>query len=180
MVAVVSGLVWWLVRADNGVAGQAVTAASTDDPLTDGEFPYTVLAGPETDTDCAANAYGRAAEWFSDHPCGRVARGLYTTQVGQARALVSVVLVTMPTPDEARQLKELTDTDGTGNVSDLIRDGTVSLPDAPTVARGKYHSRLDGNEVTIVEAAFFGDHDDDATLARISADAVRLSAQLRG
>nr|WP_208416593.1 hypothetical protein [Saccharomonospora amisosensis] len=178
-VAVVSGLVWWLIRSGGGVSGQ-VAAPTEENPLTSGEFSYTVVAGPQTSTDCAGNAYGDVASWFTQHPCERVVRALYTTRSGEARALVSVVVVTMPTATEAQQLKLITDTDGTGNVNDLVRDGTASLPGAPSVAGGEYHSKSEGKEVTIVESEFYGEHTDDALLPRIGSDALRLSAALRG
>nr|WP_085977968.1 hypothetical protein [Saccharomonospora marina] len=177
-VAVVSGLVWWLIRSGGGVSGEPA-APTPANPLTSGEFSYTVVAGPQTSTDCAGNAYGDVANWFVQHPCERVVRALYTTRSGEARALVSVVVVTMPTATQAQQLKLITDTDGTGNVNDLVRDGTASLPGAPSVAGGEYHSKSEGKEVTIVESEFYGDHADDALLTRIGSDALRLSEALR-
>lgn len=177
-VAIVSGLVWWLVRSDGG-APAADELTPPPDPLTSGEFTYTPVAGPERSTDCASNSYGDVSDWFGEHPCERVARALYSTEVGRARALVSVVVVTMPGQTEARQLKVITDTDGTGNVNDLVRDESANLPGAPNVAEGEYASRAQGRAVTIVEAAFFGDHSDDGLLRRISRDALRLSAATR-
>ncbi|PRX51038.1 hypothetical protein B0I33_101190 [Prauserella shujinwangii] len=178
LVAVVSGLIWWLIRHDSGVAGQPA-AAPREDPLTSGEFHYVTASGPETSTDCAGNAYGDVAGWFAEHPCERVVRALYSTESAGARALVSVVVVTMPSAAEAQRLKVITDTEGTGNVNDLVRDGTANLPGAPQVAGGEYESRSAGRELTIVECAFFDGHSDDALLARIAEDALKLSAALR-
>lgn len=177
-VALVAGLVWGLIRSSGGgaVGGDP---SPTADPLTSGKFDYSVVAGPERATDCAANSYGRVVDWFGAHPCTRLARGLYTTTVDGARALVSVSLVTMPDAKAANQLKIVTDTDNTGNVADLLKDGTVSLPDAPNIASGHYASMAKGNEVTIVEANFFGGHVDDPLLARVGEDALRLAKVLR-
>lgn len=179
-VAVVSGLVWWLIRSGGDSAPPAAPTTAAENPLTSGEFSYTTVAGPDTSTDCAGNSYGDVANWFAQHPCERVVRALYTTRSGEARALVSVVVVTMPSATEAQQLKLITDTEGTGNVNDLVRDGTASLPGAPSVAGGEYHSESEGTEVTIVEAEFYGDHTDDPLLTRIGSDALRLSDALRG
>lgn len=179
LVAVVSGLVWWGIRADHRVRGQPEPVQASEDLLTSGEFTYAEVAGPHIATDCAANSYGEIAEWFADYPCERLVRGLFTTQVDEGRALVSVARVVMPEPNAAQQLKLSTDTDGTGNVADLIRDGTARLPGAPKVAGGAYASAIDGTEVTIVESAFFRGYDNKDLLARISADALRLGDMLR-
>ncbi|WP_252365146.1 hypothetical protein [Saccharomonospora piscinae] len=180
-VAVVVGLVWGLLRSggDGGVQGTPEAAEPPASPLTSGPYTYEVVGGPEEATDCSANSYGDMIDWFAGNPCERVLRGLYTVQEGQARALVSVVTVTMPAGGAAQQLKAVTDTDGTGNVHDLARDGTVQLPGAPVVANGEYHSVVDGRDVTIVEAAFFAEHSDPALLEKISTDAVRLTEHLR-
>lgn len=179
-VAVVAGLVWGIVRSggDGGVVGTPQAAPPTGNPLTDGRFSYDVVAGPVEAADCSANSYGKMIDWFSQHPCEKVLRGLYTVQEGEARALVSVVVVVMPDDSGAQQLKAVTDTDGTGNVHDLARDETVTLPGAPVVAQGEYHSEVDGREVTIVEANFFGGHSDGQLLADISQDAVGLAEHL--
>ncbi|MFF5992744.1 hypothetical protein [Prauserella flavalba] len=174
-VALVAGLVWWFVRSPGEEPPPAEPTQVAEDPLTSGEFDYTTVAGPEVSEDCAGNSYGDVADWFDEHPCSQVSRALYTTESGEARALVSVVVVTMPDAGGAQQLKAITDTDGTGNVNDLVRDETVKLPGAPNVAQGEYESRSEGTEVTIVEAAFFADHTDDELLARIGTDALRLA-----
>jgi hypothetical protein len=179
-VAVVAGVVWGLVRSGGGggVVGTPEAAPPSTNPLTDGSFSYEVVTGPVKATDCAGNSYGDMQEWFSQHPCEKVVRGLYTVQEGQARALVSVVLVVMPDGAQAQQLKAVTDTDGTGNVNDLVRDGTATLPRAPVVARGAYYSKVEGQQVTIVEADFFDEHSDDQLLSEITSDAARLSEHL--
>lgn len=179
-VAVVAGLVWGLVRAGGGggVVGTPEAAVPSSNPLTAGTFSYEVVSGPLETTDCSGNSYGDMIEWFSQHPCEKVIRGLYTVQQDEARALVSVVLVVMPDAAQAQQLKAVTDTTGTGNVNDLVRDGTATLPRAPVVANGKYHSEADGQQVTIVETNFFGEHSDDELLAEIAGDAARLSEHL--
>lgn len=180
-VAVVSGLVWGLVRAgggSEGVPGAPQAGPPSSDPLNAGEFSYEVVAGPTTDTDCSANSYGQMVDWFAEHPCENVFRGLYITTEGEARALVSVVLVTMPDASQAQQLKAVTDTDATGNIEDLARNGTVNLPKAPSVARGEYHSQIDGHQVTIVEANFYDEHSDPELLRTITADAAKLTEHL--
>ncbi|OXM71941.1 MULTISPECIES: hypothetical protein [Amycolatopsis] len=168
-VAVVAGLVWWLVRG--GSAEEAPPAAQAPAK----EFQFTVTEGPVAATDCAANSYSQVKQFFAEHPCQRLSRALYTTASGASRALVSVAVVTMATPEEAQQLKKLADTDGTGNVNDLVRDGTAKIPGAPKLAGGDYLSRVTGSSVTIVLSAFFDGHSDEATLQRISKEALDLA-----
>jgi hypothetical protein len=168
-VALVAGLVWWLVRHDAGGAPVAQPPAK--------EFAFTAAQGPVAGTDCAAESTDDVKKWFGSHPCQALSRALYTTTASGAKALVSVVLVTMPTPEEAQQLKALADRDGTGNVNDLVRDGTAKIPGAPRLVDGVYSSRVSANRVTIVLSAFFDGHADKATLGRVDAEALDLSAQ---
>jgi hypothetical protein len=173
-IALVSGLLWWVIRHDTGQPQQAVA----QDPLTSGQFQYRVAAGPEAGSDCAANSYGKVKDWFAEHPCAGLSRALYVTETSGQRALVSVVQVVMPTPELAQQLKVITDTDNTGNVNDLVRDGTATIPGAPKVAGGEYDSAAEGAEVTIVEARLFDNGNDQMLLARITEDALRLGGVL--
>ena len=168
-VAVVAGLVWWLVRG--GPAEDSPPAAQA--PVK--EFQFVVADGPVAATDCAANSYGQIKQWLAQHPCRHLSRALYTTSAGTARALVSVAVVTLSSPEEAQQLKKLADTDGTGNVNDLVRDGTATIAGAPKLADGDYLSCTNGAAVTIVLSVFFDRHADDRTLRRISKEALDLA-----
>jgi len=175
-VAVVSGLVWWLIRHDTTGADQAAGTGQT--AATTGEFQFSVVSPPVAASDCAANSYGDIQGWFRAHPCQSLSRALFITEAAGKRALVSVARVTMPAPEVAQQFKAITDTDNTGNVNDLVRDGTANIPGAPMVAKGEYESKVNGTSVTIVETNFFGGHEDARLLPRIAHDALRLGEQL--
>lgn len=169
-VAVVAGLVWWLVRHD-----------SSPEPLTPGsarEFTFAAAEGPVASTDCAGKSTDKVKSWFGTHPCQALTRALFTTTASGSKALVSVALVTMPSNGEAQQLKGLVDTDGTGNVRDLSADGTAKIPGAPALAGGEYASKVTGTKVTIVLTAFFDGHQDPAVLDRMAKEALDLSAQM--
>ncbi|WP_106964971.1 hypothetical protein [Amycolatopsis orientalis] len=177
-IAVVAGLVWYLIRHDSTPEQPVAEApATTAKPA----FDYKLAEGPVKATDCAANAYSGAKKFFQDNPCQSVARALYTVQSGDAKALVSVVLVTMPDAAKATELKQLTDQDGTGNVSDLVRDGTFHDTDAPKLSgdQAEYQSKADGAEVTIVLTDFYYGHHDKPLLTRIAKNALKLSGKLR-
>lgn len=168
-VAVLAGLVWWLIRHEPAAPLAQAPAK---------EFAFTAAEGPVASTDCAGKSTADVKKWFGDHPCQALSRALFTTTAGGSKALVSVALVTMPTAGEAQQLKALADRDGTGNVNDLVRDGTAKISGAPKLADGKYSSRVAGNRVTIVLSAFYDGHQDAATLTRLNTEALDLSSQL--
>ncbi len=195
-VAVLSGFVWWVIRHDPGPAltagGQPATSApatsengadgtspspsdTTPSEVTVGRFTFRPMAPTDVTSDCAGVSYGRVRDWLASNPCQQVSRGLYATNVGDAKALVSVIAVTMPSDAKATELKGITDTNGTGNVSDMVRDGTVRLPSAPQVAGGAYASKLTGDTVVIVEGSFYGGHSDQALLDQIATVAVGVA-----
>lgn len=106
-----------------------------------------------TDTDCAAHSYGRVQAFMATNPCLSLRRALYTgTESGQP-VLVAVSAVEMASESDAADLQKLADTNGTGNVSDLLRDG-VTVEGAPSRLRdASYASQRRGPVLVIVEAA---------------------------
>ncbi len=179
-IAVVSGLLWFLIRHDDAPSEAGPPSSSSSEQST-GAFKFTQVAGPDKSDDCAAKSYSDTKKFFQDNQCTSLTRALYTTESDGQKALVSVVLVGMPDSDKAAALKALTEKDGTGNVSDLVRDGTYTASDAPKVSGtdAAYSSRVDGTNVTIVLADFYGKHTDKALIERIADDAVRLSSDLK-
>lgn len=189
-VAVASGFAWWLIRYQPApepvpvAAPPAQTTTTTTAPptstspkLSSGGFEFTAAVTPVSSKDCAAVSFGDLTEWFEENPCTRVVRGLYTTSKKYARALVSIVVVTMPDEQRAAVLKSLVDTTGTGNVNDMLRDGTVRVSDAPDLATGSYDSTLAGREVTVVQVEFFDDYNNKKLLAEITREAMRVATQ---
>ncbi|HEX2298177.1 MAG TPA: hypothetical protein VHH34_06620 [Pseudonocardiaceae bacterium] len=106
-----------------------------------------------TDTDCAAHSYGQVQKFLTDHPCRSVRRALYTgTEAGEP-VVVAVSTVEMASESDAAALQKLADVSGTGNVSDLLREG-VTFDGAPSRLRdASYASQLRGPVLVIVEAA---------------------------
>lgn len=101
--------------------------------------------------DCAAHSYGQVREFFRAHPCFSLRRAQFEVRDRNGDvALVPIAWVEMPTDAEARQLKMLMDTGGTGNVTELSRE------------RGRYRtirytgdayaSRRDGTTVVNAQA----------------------------
>lgn len=114
---------------------------------------YTVRAA-EVDDTCVGNAYGDTAAFFQASDCTGLARALYSAEVGGREVVVSVARVRMPDTVAARDLRGLTDTNGSGNVSDLLREGST-YPGGPAELTGaEYASAVSGSTVTIVESAW--------------------------
>lgn len=103
-------------------------------------------------TACGSHSYGQVQQFFRKHPCRKLDRLLLA--IGDTRGntvVVSIAWVRMPTASTAAELKELADTDGTGNVEPLAA-GALGL--AGVEFTGQYYgSRRDGSLVVIAEAA---------------------------
>lgn len=198
-VVVLSSFLWWLIRhepeptaalpsetpSEQAPAPDGSSEAPSSPPakptptVQAGRFTFEGLAPTQVSRSCEQASYGKVSKWFTRHRCERVVRGLYAAEDGDARALVSISVVTMPTVPQAQRLKRLTDTSGTGNVSDLLRDGSVRLPGAPEVAGGNYASNVAGNTLTIVESAFFGGTKNRALLNEITTTALQVAPKMR-
>lgn len=167
-IAVVSGVIWYLLNAGGGGA---------QSPQAQGEYQFRKVTGPVSDSDCAANAYGDVADFLGTHPCQRLVRELYTSSpAAGSKVVTSVASVRMPNAQSAGALKRMTDTDDTGNVDDLVRAG-VHLPGAPDdLGNGGYASIRRGKLVIIVESDYLGHaaNPDRKLLVKVSQDALRL------
>jgi hypothetical protein len=138
----------------NSAAGStAPNASSTATTLTtpDGW----VLAQQDDQTDCAAHSYGLMPAFFAKTPCSNVHRELLTTNQGGRTIVVADYVVSFDTAAQAAAFSVLVKTDGTGNVSDLLREGVKlsnqSLTLSPNAA---FTSRQDGAHVRVAEAAY--------------------------
>jgi hypothetical protein len=169
--------IWALGSSGSPVSGQQAsrTPAPTSTPIrAAGGYQFTQHAA-RTDTDCAANAYGKVAEYFRGAPCAKLDRALYTTTVDGRLVVVSVAAVRLGTEQAATELKRLADANGTGNVSDLLRAG-VRVPNGPdALTDAGYAAFRDGSTVVIAEADFTDPavHDGEL-LDRISQAAIQL------
>lgn len=160
--------------ARGGSGGAATSAAQTSTVLVADGYQFVQVA-TRNDTDCAANAYGKVADFFRATPCAALDRALYTTTVDGRPAAVSVSLVRMPDAAGAGELRKLADTSGTGNVADLLRAGVTAPGAPPSFTSAGYASELDGATVVITEADFADPAvEDPDALDRLSRAAVQL------
>jgi hypothetical protein len=189
VVAVVSGLVWYYVTNDTSSTPQGGTGeSSTQQPSGAFDFKHhDEMPSPDRDSDCAKHAYGDTRTFLSQTPCDHVARQLFVTKADGRTVYTSVSVVVMPDEDKADQLRRITDTDGKGNISDIVRDGVVKIPGLKSLSgRDGYASKQIGREVVIVESDFKPkDKSDDKKadqdlLDRVSDDALRLADQVNG
>ncbi|MCA0144103.1 hypothetical protein [Blastococcus sp. LR1] len=161
---VVCGVAVWLVNSGDpeGGSGNGGTAAATPtaevgpvpgDVLPAGGTRFTVEQVQVDDT-CAGHAYGDVATFLEGTDCLGLSRALYSASVEGAPVVVSVSRVAMADPATARQLRGLADTNGSGNVSDLLREG-VTFDGAPeALSSAEYASAVSGATVTIVESSW--------------------------
>ncbi|SOE02412.1 hypothetical protein [Blastococcus haudaquaticus] len=161
----VAGLAFggWLLLRDPEDGGATDAAPSSSAPAPAGPaagdvqlvggVEYTAQAVQLDDT-CAGHAYGDTADFFTDTDCTGLSRALYSTQVDGAPVVVSVVRVQMPDTATARALQALTDRNGSGNVSDLLREGVRYTGSPAELSGAEYASAVSGTAVTIVESAW--------------------------
>ncbi|SNS97570.1 hypothetical protein SAMN04488107_4511 [Geodermatophilus saharensis] len=165
-VVVLLGLVAGLAGGGDGdaAAQEPRPAAGTPAaPTSTGPTPgtATVLDGRtfllqqvQVEGTCVGNSYGQVADFFEATDCRGLARALWSTDVDGRAVVVSVSKVDMGDSTAARALRALTDTNGSGNVSDLLREG-VTYPGAPAGLSGaEYASAAGGSLVTVVETAW--------------------------
>jgi hypothetical protein len=184
-VVLVLGGIGWFVLGDrvSGDAGSAGASSASDtaapgpevgDVQTLGGLGYTLEAVDVAGT-CVGHAYGSVADSFGATDCTGLSRALYSTDIGGQGVVVSVARVQMPDATAARALRALADQNGSGNVSDLLREGIRYTGGPAKLSGAEYASALSGATVTIVEAAAAGDAEVSAVeLDRVAGDSLAL------
>jgi len=105
-------------------------------------------------TDCAAHSYGQVQTFFGKTPCSSVHRLLATTKQAGRTVVIAANEVTFDTAAQASRYLALVNSDGTGNISDLLREG-VGFPGAPSrLPEAAFASRQVGSQVWVAEAAY--------------------------
>ncbi|MDP5182105.1 hypothetical protein QOZ88_05600 [Blastococcus sp. BMG 814] len=141
---------------DVGIPSDAVVAGPTPGEVREVDGTAYTVEAVQVDDTCAGHAYGEVAGFFAARDCVGLSRALYSAQAEGAPVVVSVSRVTMDDDAAARELRALTDRDGSGNVSDLLREG-VTYDGAPAGLRSaQYASAVSGSTVTVVESAWAG------------------------
>ncbi|MEU6130026.1 hypothetical protein ABZ805_12730 [Saccharopolyspora sp. NPDC047091] len=173
-VAVVSGLLWLLIKPSSGDD----QAADPPAPAPQTQNPFHLELREEGQQGCANVSTGRIKAFFNEHSCEHLTRALYTTDLpdGQ-RVLTSVVTVRLADAASAAQLNQLVTQDNTGNVMDLVSAGRDLPDDFPGLSSDVgYHSEQQDRLVVVGESGYFGkpDNFEDQQLTDVTKDAVRL------
>jgi hypothetical protein len=114
---------------------------------------FTLRAVRNDDT-CVGHAYNAVADFFASSDCTGLSRSLWSADADGESAVVSMSRVTMPDVANAQALRSLADTDGSGNVSDLLREGVRYDGGPKKLSNAQYASAQDGRTVTIVETSW--------------------------
>ncbi|MCW2496162.1 hypothetical protein [Jatrophihabitans sp.] len=129
---------------------------------TDGKRSYDIKVWVQVNTsDCADHAYGtQVIQYLTAHPCHGMSRLLATTVVGGrpvaiAQSTVGFIGTAPQVYQTAGNFASLVEADGTGNVSDLFREG-YRIPDGPSkVAQpDAFEVQSQDSGVTIVDAFY--------------------------
>jgi hypothetical protein len=119
---------------------------------------FTVQA-VDTEKTCVGHAYGDTADFFADTDCTGLSRALYSAEIGGKAVVAAISRVRMADAAAARNLQSLTDRNGSGNVSDLLREGVRYTGSPAQLSNAEYSSALSGTTVTIVETAYVNQND---------------------
>jgi hypothetical protein len=137
-----------------GPADAASPPASA--PKTSAPAGYTVKV-TDVVTDCASHSRGRTQTSFEAENCVKATRSLATGQVGGRPVLYVVSRIEMATSEAAASVKQVLDSNGTGNLNDLLRE-RKTYPGAPIeMPISGYASVQKGKVVTVAEAGFVDD-----------------------
>lgn len=122
-----------------------------------------------TDASCDGHAYNRAADFLRERGCLHLDRSLWSGNAEGQEVVIAVATVQLADTTTATAFRSLVDTDGTGNVSDLLREGR-GYPGAPQALSGQgYASAQLGDRVVVAEAdGIAPDFTDGDALDRIS------------
>jgi hypothetical protein len=105
-------------------------------------------------TASAAHSYGQVQTFFAKTPCSSVHRLLATTKQGGRTVVIASNVVTFDTAGQAARYLALVNSDGTGNINDLLREG-VGFSGAPSkLPEAAFASRQSGGQVWVAEAGY--------------------------
>ncbi len=162
--AVIIALVGWRLSSGENEVDQEAKAW---------EIQGTTFTQEASDTDksCGIHSFGDVQRFFLEHPCQELHRVLLATQDTDGNETVIAISKTvMPTAEQAEELKELVDRNGTGNIKDLAKQKLKYL--GVEFTGQHYASKLAGSSVLIAEAEVASGDVDSATLKRTAQQAL--------
>jgi hypothetical protein len=169
-----------LVRGPHNSAGPAGPTSTAGGSSAQSNPPSSSLPdgwtqqATDDQTDCAAHAYGQVQAFLAKTRCSSVHRVLATTNQGGRPVVVAAYTITFDSASRAASYNKLVASDGTGNISDLLRDGTT-YPGAPrALPPAGFASRVEGIQVFVAEAGYTtgASRSDDPSLRSVAQQAV--------
>jgi hypothetical protein len=133
----------------------STSAAGPSGSISNGGVPagWQLRAGDDQ-ANCAAHSYGQVQVFFARTPCTAVHRSLFSLSQAGRGTVVAASTVTFAGADQAGEYLRLVNSDGTGNINDLLREGS-RYPGSPSkLPPAAFASRQDGVRVLVAEAAF--------------------------
>ena len=131
----------------------STSGAPSSKPVEDLPAGWVRQAGDDQ-TDCAAHSYGQVQSFFARTPCSSVHRVLATTKQGERTVVIAASIVTFDTATQAERYLALVNSDGTGNISDLLREGVGYAGGPRKLPPAAFASRQSGSQVWVAEAAY--------------------------
>lgn len=114
------------------------------------------LRAEDDQANCTAHSHGQVQVFFARTPCSALHRSLFSASQDGHDLVVAASTVTFAGAEQAGQYLRLVTSDGTGNVNDLLREGT-RYPGSPSkLPPAAFASRQDGSRVLVAEAAYTG------------------------
>ncbi|GAA4619271.1 hypothetical protein [Saccharopolyspora hordei] len=168
-ISVVSGLVWLAVKPS-----PPEEEAAPPPPM---KYQFEPLRREEGFRGCQNVSDDAIREFFKNQECDHLTRALYETRLPDGtRVLTSVVTVLMPDAESAQRLDELTTEDDTGNIRDLVDDGSDNTKDLPKLHDKAYASDRQDNLVVIGDSAYFDKKtkEKDPVLLDVTREALKL------
>ncbi len=186
LLLVVAGIgVWALGSGGDAGAEQPSATTSAAAPTTTPAGPVVgatevvngttfTLRAVQVDDTCQGHAYDAVAAFFASSDCTALGRSLWSADAGGQPAVVSLSRVTMPDVANAQALRSLADTDGSGNVNDLLREGVRYDGGPEKLSGAQYASAQQDTRVTIVETSWTGGPGASSALDALASSALSL------
>ncbi|MGW1677922.1 hypothetical protein [Saccharopolyspora sp. NPDC002376] len=168
-ISVVSGLIWMMLKPSPPESDVQAEA-----PL---KYKFDPIRREDKFRGCQNVSDYKIQQFFQGEECEHLARALYdTTLPDGTRVLTSVVTVRMPNADSATRLDDLTTQDSTGNIRDLVDDGSEDTKGLPALKDKAYASDRQNELVVIGDSAYYDKEtpDKDPQLLDVSKEALKL------
>ncbi len=175
-----TGIVYAVASAgdDKGSRGGSRTEQPQSSKVTVDGVSF-VPKGTDTDSDCAAHAYGDVQAWLQRNRCGELVRMRFESTAEDKTAAVLVSVLRFPQAASADELDRVADKPGSGAIVDASTEGTPWPGDRkPYFESAAFASGREGNSLKLVQAVWVGTTSapDDEGLVKLADAALDLAA----